>query len=184
MAIEVLHPVRFSKEQIDFMELMIYASGNFDEDSREWDILSTIKESGKKNSKPLTEGKMLCGVKKRTTSRPLYGPPPGRSDHPKVGEVMYRRIEICWDELHIGAKIRGTVSIIEGANVASMKVVAKFGINYEMSRSYRLFKIGSAYLPKLTDRTRAIIDTMGQAYTGGLNQKSEIYAWEENPSWD
>ena len=97
---------------------------------------------------------------------------------------MYRRIEIHWDSLQIGAKIRGTVSIIEGEDMASMQVFAKFGIDYEMSRSYRFFKIDGKYLPKLTDRTRAIIDTMGQSYIKGLNQKSEIHTWEEDPSWD
>jgi hypothetical protein len=97
---------------------------------------------------------------------------------------MYRRIEIHWDSLQIGAKIRGIVSIIEGEDVTSMKVVAKFGIDYEMSRSYRFFMIDGKYLSKLTHRTKAIIDTMGQAYIKGLNQKSEIYAWEEDPSWD
>ena len=97
---------------------------------------------------------------------------------------MYRRIEIHWNELQLGAKIEGTVSIIEGEDVTSMKVVAKFGIDYEMSRSYRFFRIDNAYLPKLTDRTRAIIDTMGQSYIKGLNQKSEIHTWEEDPSWD
>jgi len=91
---------------------------------------------------------------------------------------MYRRIEIYWDELQIGAKIKGTVSIIEGKDVTSMKTVAKFGIDYEMTRSYRFFMIDGKYLPELSDKTRAIIDTMGQSYIGGLNQKSKIYAWE------
>jgi len=91
---------------------------------------------------------------------------------------MYRRIEIHWDKLQIGAKIRGTVHIIEGKNVTFMKTVAKFGIDYEMSSSYRFFRIDNKYLPELPDRTRAIIDTMGQAYIRGLNQKSKIYVWE------
>jgi len=79
---EELHPVRFSRGEIEFIEFMIYASGPLDQ--RERDILSTIEKSEKRDRKPLTEGKMLSNVK----DGPATGPP---SDPPGQGKPRAKK---------------------------------------------------------------------------------------------
>lgn len=76
-----LHSVRFSKEQVNFIELMIYGSSRCAKGSREDDILSTIKKSVKKDRGLLTEGKTLSNVKNPPTTnlRPISPPGQGKA---------------------------------------------------------------------------------------------------------
>lgn len=69
-----LHSVRFTRKQVEFIELMIHASGY----GREEDILSTIEKSERKGGGPLTEGKTLSNVKNSPTTNLLPISPPGQ----------------------------------------------------------------------------------------------------------
>ena len=91
---------------------------------------------------------------------------------------MYRRIEINWDNPKPGNTIKGTVQILEGGRIELMKVVAEFGIEYEISRTDRHFRISDKYLPNLSSETRALIAIMCDSYLCGLNSQSKIYGWE------
>jgi len=75
MGDKILHPVRFSKEQVDFIERMVYASGYYGETHK--GILSTIEKSVKKGKKVSTKGKTLDNIKRALiTGWPLYILPP------------------------------------------------------------------------------------------------------------
>ena len=98
--VEVIHPVRFSEKQIRFIELMIYASGNFGENSKEGDILSTIKQSVIKHKKkliegrfrkPLTEGKTLSNIKDISKAGLRPSGPPGQGT-PKAKKCLHLNI--------------------------------------------------------------------------------------------
>jgi len=91
---------------------------------------------------------------------------------------MHRRIEISWDNPRPGNTIKGTVQILEGNRTELMKVVAEYGIEYEISGTNRHFRTRDKYLPNLSKRTKELIATMGESYLQGLNCKSEIYIWE------
>ena len=91
---------------------------------------------------------------------------------------MNRRIEISWINPQPGKQIEGTVYILEGKEVASMKVIAVFGIEYEIS-SHRFFRIDGKYLPNLSKKSRGLIAVMCESYLRGINRQSKIYAWEE-----
>lgn len=96
MVNEELHPVRFSKGQVDFIEHLILICGKAT--LGDWpesccDILSTIEKSEKESSKPLTEGKTLSNVKEQPTTRAPSGPPPpGQGESkPNQGESEIKR---------------------------------------------------------------------------------------------
>lgn len=85
MGSKKLHPVRFSEEQVEFIELMTGYGIDEASESRERDILSTIKKSVRKNRKALTEDGTLSNLlAKRApiTGWPHYILPPAHSTPP------------------------------------------------------------------------------------------------------